>query len=251
MKLIEFKHRYLSVPTGINQITMRRLLTFLLITFAFNGFVQASNNIQSLKEIRDTAKKFLEEKQTSADNREIEITIGKIDSRMRLAKCDAGLEAFFPQHARTQGKTTVGIRCLGTVAWKIFVSVEIAEYQTVWVAQRHISTAETISASDVERKKVKLSLLRKSPIEDLSAIVNTSPIRSIRAGAVLLEGNICLVCKGAKVKVTTQNQFMSILVDGIAMGNATLGETAQVKNSKSKRTFGAVVTGKNKLIVMR
>jgi hypothetical protein len=58
-----------------------------------------------------------------------------------------------------------------------------------------------------------------------------------------------MVRKGDKVAVTAQNEFMSIQVDGIALANARLGETTQIKNSQSKKIFGATVTGKNQLSI--
>ena len=249
MKLIHF--------TSDNQLKRNRLsnsfwrtksvISLFLVCIISN--TQAATSVQAIEEIRQTAKIFLEEKQSSADNPNIEITLGNIDPRMKLVKCDGELQAFFPQSARTKGKTTVGVKCIGTVAWKLFISANIQEFQDVWVSTRNLSTNEIISANDIKLTRMLVSGMRKAPIEDLKQILNTSPRRSIRSGSIIFNDSVCLVCRGEKVSVIAQNNYMSIRVDGIALSNASLGETTQIRNSKSKRIFGAKVTGKSQLSV--
>lgn len=256
MKLIHLNNFTLKMfrSTSLLFRTIIMRLNYILVSLfstllSVNISASTSGNIQSLPEIRQTAKIFLEEMQHSADSNDIEIEIGKIDPRIRLAQCDGLIEAFFPQQSRTMGNTTVGVRCLGTVTWKLYISVNIREFQSVWVAQKDISTNDLITASDVKRERVAISNLREIPIEDKKMILNASPIRSIRAGNIFFEDTICLVCKGEKVDVVAQNEFMTIQVNGIALSNARLGEMTQIKNSKSKRIFDAVVVGKNQLSV--
>jgi len=249
MKLIHFISSKLMILSEAKKSLhlIKHLMFSFLLCMSIN--IQAANKTQSLEEIRQTAKIFLEEKQPSADNPYIEIAIGRIDPRMRLVECDAPLEAFFPQSARTTGKTTVGVRCTGTVAWKLFISVNIQEYQNVWVAERNLSKNDNISVHDIKLKKMLVSGIRKSPIDDLKLIVNTTPRRSIRSGSIIFSDSVCLVCRGEKVNVIAQNDFMSIQVDGIALSDASLGETIQIRNSKSKRIFGAKVIAKSLLRV--
>ena len=140
MKLIPFiSDKYTKL--NLLNITFWQVKTLIsLFLVCLIGNIQAANKVQSIEEIRQTAKIFLEEKQPSADNPNIETSLGNIDPRIKLVECDGQLEAFFPQSARTRGKTTVGVRCLGTVAWKLFISANIQEFQDVWVATRNLPT---------------------------------------------------------------------------------------------------------------
>lgn len=234
-----------------NSQTIPRFLLFglfIALFIGFNGSVYAFER-QDIEKIRQAAKIFLEEKQVPADNTNTEITIGQIDPRMRLAKCSSELEAFLPQTSKRTGKTTVGIRCSGPISWKIFVSAKVTQYQEAWVLSRNVAAGELISQSDLIKRHVELLNTRKVLLTDLKLIINASPRRAMRAGATIFQDSVCLVCRGDKVTVTAKNDFLSINVEGVALNNAVLGEVVQVRNSSSRKTFGATVVGKNQLNV--
>ncbi|TQV84876.1 flagellar basal body P-ring formation chaperone FlgA [Aliikangiella coralliicola] len=224
-------------------------LMILLLIISLPLTAKNAENYQSLEEIRQAAKKFLEEKQPSADIASTEITVGHIDPRTRLQLCDNGLVAFLPSGSRLKGKTTVGVRCNGKQSWKLFLSAKIERYQHVWVTTRNLRPSDILTKSDLTRQRVLTTNMRKIPVEDIALIMNTSPKRSMRSGSVIFQDSVCMVCKGQKVSVSANSQFITINVDGMALNDAALGETAQVRNSKSKRIFGAIVTGKNQLSV--
>jgi len=211
---------------------------------------------QSLPAIEQAAKIFLEEKQVAADNasRETiladrEIKIGTIDPRTRLKPCDGELKAFLPQQYKASGKMTVGVHCTGSVAWKVFLPASIERFMDVWVTSRSISPQEIITRQDVELQRVRFSNARRQPLENIELIENTSPRKRLSAGSVIYQDALCMVCRGDKVSVNAQSSFMSIMVEGVALSDAIMGETTQVRNSKSKRVFAAIVTGKNQLSV--
>ncbi|TQV75299.1 flagellar basal body P-ring formation protein FlgA [Aliikangiella marina] len=249
MKLITFLAVFGNCSNKIPLIP--RFCLFSLFTASLLGFNSAvdAREFQDIEKIRQAAKIFLEEKQVAADKVNTEITIGQIDPRMRLAKCSSEIEAFLPQTSRRTGKTTVGIRCGGPITWKIFVSAKITQYQEVWVLNRNVASGELISQSDLTKSRVEILNVRKIPMTDLNQIINASPRRTMRAGATIFQDSVCLVCRGDKVTVTAKNDFLSINVEGVALSNAVLGEVAQVRNSSSRKTFGATVVGKNQLNV--
>ena len=247
MKLINFQ-LFSSDSTSKNLILVK-IQSFCLVLGLISGLCGqvSAQEIESIEEIRLAAKKFLEEKQVSADKTNTEISIGQIDPRMRLAKCTGEMNAFLPQTYRRNGKTTVGIRCNGPINWKIFVSARITEYQDAWVLNRNLTTGDIVTQDDIEKKRVEVTDSRKIPLTDLKHLLQASPRRAMRAGSTLYQDSVCLVCRGDRVTVSAKNQFLSINVEGVALSNAILGEKAQIRNSKSKKVFGAVVTGKNQL----
>ncbi len=230
--------------------TLKCLLSagFGLFIATFTHILQA-NAIQSVEEIRQAAKKFLEEKQHSADKDNITITVGNIDSRLRLAKCEDALDFFLPQSGRRTGKTTVGVRCNTPTSWKIYVSAEIVRFQEVWIVTRSISRDEIITKADVEKRKMRVKNSRNIPMQSFKQLINASPKKNLRAGSIIYQDSLCLVCRGDKVSVSANNAYLSINVEGIALNDATLGESVQVRNSSSKKVFGATVTGKSQLSV--
>ncbi len=224
------------------------VILFLLSIFTLPAKSQPSN-WQSLDVIQQTAKNFLEDLQSPADNPNTKVIVSSIDPRTRLIACNGSLQAFLAPGMRTTGKTTVGVKCNGNANWKLFLPANVEKFEWVWVANRNLHKTDVISESDLVKKQISTSRIRKSPLQNIAKIVNTSPKRRINAGSVIFADSVCLVCRGQTVNVVASNEYLSIGVEGVAMADAALGETAKVRNSRSKRVFNAIVTGKNQLKV--
>ena len=147
------------------------------------------------------------------------------------------------------GTGPVGIRCAGPIAWKIYVSAEVTNFQAGWVVNRNLLPGEILTQNDISQQRVKISNSKMLPMSDLQQVLNTSPKRRMRTGSTIYHGSVCLVCRGDKVMVSAANQFLSINVEGVALSDAVLGERIQVQNTKSKKVFDAIVTGKSQLNV--
>src|SRR3990172_9755042 len=64
---------------------------------------------QDLVSIEEAARNFILS-QTGMDQDNVEITIGSLDSRLRLSHCDKPVEAFFPAGSGSlSGNTSIGI----------------------------------------------------------------------------------------------------------------------------------------------
>jgi flagella basal body P-ring formation protein FlgA len=233
-----------------------RLMSLLLLVAVF--FTQAfsishANNINSfenLSNVRNTAKTFLEEKTISADTKDIELNIGQIDPRLKLKKCDQPLVPFLLQGYKTFGKLSVGVKCSGTVPWKIFLSATVYHFKTVVIANNALAKGKLISKQDLSYKRVNVTSFRKLPAIDSSQVVMTSPRRFIRAGSIIYMNNICMICKGNKVNVSAGSDYFSINLEAEALADASVGETVRLRNSKSRRIFDGTVVGRNRVRVL-
>lgn len=248
------KLNQIKTQGGKNMLDNRILVNGLLLCFTTilcsTSLSLKANEWQSLEAIEKTARNFLEEKQDPADIVSAEVTISRIDARTRLAACDEPLIAFLSPGMNARGRTTVGVRCNGSRAWKIYLSARVEHRQMVWVTTRRLSKSDVITRNDITQQRVATSRFRQPPLLDLALILNTSPKRMIRNGGVIFQESVCMVCRGDTVSVSANNSFLSIDVEGTALSDATLGEKAQIRNSRSKRVFNAIVTGKNQLKVM-
>ncbi|MDH5432585.1 MAG: flagellar basal body P-ring formation chaperone FlgA [Gammaproteobacteria bacterium] len=191
---------------------------------------------------------------------EINIAVGKVDSRLKLAKCPVALNVFLPQGFKNFGKTTVAVKCevsgnlsktdkLKSHNWTVYVPANIEIYQMVWVTKRYVSKKESISRADIEQKRILKNRHRIAPVTKLEQLLNASPKSGLRAGQIIYPNNICLVCRGDQVNVSAGNQYFSVFVEGVALNNAIIGENVKIRNSQSNRIFTAIVTGKNELYV--
>ncbi len=204
---------------------------------------------ESSKNIQLAAKIFLEEMTNAADNQEIEVTVNNLDPRLRLRLCEDKLQTYLPMDNKRTGRITVGISCQSPVAWKVFVSATVYEYADVVIAKTSMTKKDVITIQDIEIKRVNISKLNKQPIINLTQAINTSARRYLRAGSIIFEDSICMVCRGDVVQISAKSQFFNINLQGIALADATIGENTQVRNSQSNRSFNARVIGKNRLEV--
>lgn len=204
---------------------------------------------ETTENIKQAAKKFLEEISNAADNPSIEVTVNNLDPRLKLRRCDNKLKAYLPKSSKERGKVSVAVQCNSPVAWKLFVSASIDEYADVVVANHSLTRKSIIGNNDIVLKRIKVSSLRKKPLNSKLQVLGSSAKRHIRVGSIIFEDSICMVCRGDNVQISANNEFLNINLQGIALADATIGETTLVRNKQSKRSFSATVIGRNRLEV--
>ena len=218
--------------------------------FLFNASAKNADYYESSQNIRNTAKVFLEEMTSSADITDTELNIGNIDPRLKLRKCGQPLIAYLPPGSKHTGKINVGIKCVGPIQWKMFLSASSYQYQTVIYAKNTLKKGQTINRQDLGKKRVKIDTRNKQPAFDYSEVALTSPRRFIRAGAIIFTDAICMVCRGNRVNVSTGNEYFSINVEAEALADASIGEMVRLRNKNSRRIFDGKVVGRNKAQVV-
>jgi flagella basal body P-ring formation protein FlgA len=225
------------------------LLLFVVLNSLSSSLFASDAAIESHITIQQTAKEFLEEMTTSADNPAIEVSVKALDKRLTLRKCDEPISASLPVGAKSRGKVLVSVSCRAPVAWKVFVSGSVDEYADVVVATRTIPRKSAITKRDVMLQRTKVSPFRQNPMTSLSNVIGASAKRQIRKDMPIFEKSICMVCRGDSVQITARSEFFSINMEGIALSDASIGDMTSVRNTQSKRSFNAKVISKNKLEV--
>lgn len=84
---------------------------------------------EPLERILGVARDFAAETLATKDDMETRIEIGQLDNRLRLARCAHRPSAQFGPGARSDGNTTINVRCSEPVAWSIFVPARIERYR--------------------------------------------------------------------------------------------------------------------------
>jgi len=144
----------------------------------------AANPIQDLAALRTTVYTFLRVHAQNLYGR-TEVTVGNIDSRLRLARCDAPLEAFLPSGDMHAGTITVGVRCPGTRPWRLYVSGRIRLYRPVVVLRRALVRGAVLSSGDLRRETRDVSSLHAAFLSDPARAVGLRLRRRAVAGALL------------------------------------------------------------------
>jgi len=107
----------------MNHTTKIRCAAALLALGAVSA-AQATDTTQSLESIRQAAQMFVSSRIPGEPNT-VEIAVGALDAKLRLAVCAEPLQAALPSGVTFREKTTVAVTCRGGTRWTVYVPVSI------------------------------------------------------------------------------------------------------------------------------
>lgn len=114
----------------------------------------------------------------------------------------------------------------------------------VLVLVRDLARGDVISATDVEWQA--LAPGRTGRSADYDAVIGMEAKRTLKAGQLIQTSDVkaaTVIKKGDPVAIVYVAPGVRLSVDGVAQGEAALGQPVRVLNSYSKRSIDAVATG--------
>lgn len=216
----------------------------LLLLGAFNIQPALGAEIQSLDSIREAARQLIAS-QYPAGEADTRIEIGSLDPRLRLSKCSQPLETFFPQGSRSH-RPTVGVRCSAPKKWTIYVSAEVHQMVTVWVASDYLPRGSLIQQQDFTQKQMDLSQLRYGYYTDFNEVSGKTLKRHLARGAVLTPAAIAItkvIKRGEHVTIIAETGGIMVRAAGQALEDGGVGDIIRVKNLNSRKVIEARVDG--------
>lgn len=226
------------------------LISLLLLQSVVNGNVFAgvtARATQDHAQIRAVVADFV--KQQSASLRgKITTQVGEIDRRIALPECDK-LEAFLPPGSQFVGKTSVGVRCLEENGWSIFVPVQIKISLNLLVSARQLPLGHTLQEADIAIQTGEIS--QSGGLTDPALAIGKVLRLGIGAGQVLREDMLRLpysVSQGQTVQLAAQGSGFSIRSEGVALNNASTGQTVQVRVASGRVISG--IAGSSGVVVV-
>lgn len=215
-------------------------LKSLLLALCLVGSVLAADDttVQSPESILETAKAFLENAARTQHAGRIEVKMGYLDARLRLARCDQKLEAFQAPGARLGGHSSVGVRCPGPSGWTIYVSADIDFFGKALVATRPLTRGAALTADNVKLVETDLSALGQGYLQRLEDIDGMVARRTVPVGAVLTPAMVKaphLVERGDRVRLVSDQGPIQVEMMGEAINAGARGERIRVRALNSQR----------------
>ena len=170
----------------------------------------------------------------------VEISIGSIDPRLQLSRCDK-LDMYIPSGGKLWGNSTVGIRCEQPSPWSIYVPVNVKVVAEVIVSAKQLTTGTIISASDLAKLPADLTQLPGSVMTMPEQAIGKTVTTGVPPGYVLRMDMLRspnIILQGQTVKIVTHGNGFSVSAEGKALGNAAVGQTISIRTPS-----GQVVTG--------
>ena len=200
-------------------------------------------NLHDHGAIREAAASFLADNPPKVRGR-IETSIGRLDPRLRLARCDRALEVTRTPGSRPVGRTTLEIRCSSPKPWKLLLPVNLRVFGSVVAAARTLPRGTVLRKDDLALQEQELSRLGYGYVADLEDAIGKELRRAVRAGATFSPNQLAaerLVQRGQRVTILANAGGIEVRMVGEALADGSRDELIRVRNRKTKRIVEGVV----------
>jgi flagella basal body P-ring formation protein FlgA len=223
-----------------------------LLTLGANA--QASDQgVQDHASIRDAARQHIAASADDLFTARAEVSVGRLDSRLKLTACDQTLETYDSPNGLNGGRGVVGVRCNGSKPWKIFVPVTVALMESVVVTRRPLTRGQAVQADDLVLSETDVSRLHKAYFTRVEDVVGLRAKRAIGSGKTLHAGLLKreqLVRRGKAVSIMADFSGLQVSMQGKAMSDGSYGDRIKVKNLTSGRIISGTVAGNDLVKVL-
>jgi len=168
---------------------------------------------------------------------------GRIDSRLKLAKCQETLYGMTTRDFKVSKSYTVAVYC-DQPNWKIYVSVKADISQQVVVAKDTIFRNDIISENDVTIEKRPLQRSKRYFFKNIADVIGKQAKRNINIGATIVANQLkapLWVKRRQKVIIMAKNDIIQVKMEGIALKNGKENEVIKVRNLKSNKVVEGIV----------
>ncbi|MEM7292754.1 MAG: flagellar basal body P-ring formation chaperone FlgA [Pseudomonadota bacterium] len=170
---------------------------------------------------------------------EVTTRLGKIDPRLRLARCTTPLEIEFVGAADRPGRTFLGVGCSATEKpWTIYVNALIQMRTEAYVTRTALLRGQIVQRSDITTEMIDLGNLRSGYFTSADQLIGMESSRAISAGTVLTPNLLKarqVVRRGQVVTLIASVGGIDVRMKGQAMADAARDTPVRVKNSSSGR----------------
>jgi len=199
--------------------------------------------IQPLGSISSAAEGFVRS-QMPPGEKDIVITAGRLDPRLRLARCAGPLDTSFISGARLQAQVSVAVGCRVAADWTIYVPVTVQSRIRVWALRAPQVQGARLSASDVVAETRLVSGLAVGYLTDLSVLTRETLRHPMPAGAILTSEDLLpdyMVRQGEQVTLVASIDGIQVRAAGLALQSGRYGALIRVQNASSTKVVQGII----------
>ena len=227
--------------------TLRSFAAFLMAAFAYVPV--GAQGTSAYVDVADNwlRKSMLAQQGGDATDLRMEVVVGSLDSRLRLAPCGI-VEPYLPVGVRLWGKTQVGLRCVdGLSRWNVMLPVTVNAYGPAWVVKGQVPAGTVLTDSDVVSSEVNWAEDTNPVLQERGAWVGQVATRVLTTGQVLRMGMVKpaqVFQAGASIRVVAQGAGFLVTADAQALSAGIVGQVARVRMENGRVSTGVVLDGK-------
>jgi flagella basal body P-ring formation protein FlgA len=182
-----------------------------------------------------------------ADPLRIEVVLGELDSRLRLAPCNK-VEPFVPPGARLWGKTRLGLRCVeGASKWSVFLPLTVKAFGPAWVIRGGVASGAVLTQADAVEAEVDWAEDASPVVAKLANWEGYTATRALSTGQVLRQSVVKpaqVFQAGAQVRVVARGYGFQVVSDAQALSAGVIGQVARVRMDNGRIMTGVVTDGR-------
>lgn len=231
----------MPIKQGISKAT---LLCSLTLGFCQNANAQAP--IENIAQIPTQVAQFLTDEYTKTQAVKVEVKVGNLDNRLRLARCSQSLSFGLKDALNNGGNVNVQVSCKGVSSWTILVPAQAKVYRSVAVAGRILQRGDVISASDITTDIKDVSEFRLGFALTPESIVGKEVKFTVNRGEVFRNSALDspqVIKRGDTVTVEAAAGEIRVKTNATAITDGRIGQQIRVKNNQSARIINAKVVG--------
>ena len=219
-------------------------LLLLLLGLQANGALADTVTPHPHKDIILSAEKFLSSNIDPKAYSRVDIKMGQLDSRLRLAQCSSPLTTSLAPGSDFSGKATVHVKCTGKTPWTVFINAHIRLFADVIHTAEPLPRGHILGKHDLVSIESDLSQLRSGYYTRAEQLVGQQLKRRLAQHKVIKVNYVkppTLIKRGEIVSIVAKNTGYSVKMSGTALMNGVRGERIRVKNLSSKRIIEGTV----------
>jgi flagella basal body P-ring formation protein FlgA len=183
--------------------------------------------------------------QASQPGRRIEVRVGRLDPRLKLAPCEV-MEPYLPPGTRLWGKARVGIRCVsGPTRWNVYLPVTVHVWGEGIVAASALRPGSVLTPADLALAEIDLAAEAGAPVVDAQALVGRIVARPLAAGQAVRTVHIkprLWFQAGTTVRLTAIGNGYAIRGSGQALSPGVEGQSVRVRTESGRVVTGAAIS---------
>ena len=176
--------------------------------------------------------------------RRVEVEVGKLDPRLRLAPCRRA-EPYLAGTTRLWGRSRVGLRCVeGTVTWNVFAPVSVKVFGQAYVTASVLPAGSVIVHADLAQAEVDLAESPSKPFTDSLRATGRVLLRAVPAGLVLRESHLrprIWFAAGDEVRLVARGSGFQAVATGQALSVGIEGQLARARTDSGRVVVGSPV----------
>lgn len=213
------------------------LLAWLSLNYTLATAAQQDHGL-----LRATVARFVTQ-QTVGMGGKIAFTVDNIDPRITLQACHK-IQAFLPTGSQLIGRVSVGVRCVKKNGWNIYIPVQIRITRDLLISAHSLTSGQIIHKEDLSRLSTETT--QNIGMTDEKEVIG-KVLRYSVAARYMLRADMLrkpyTVKQGQPVRISIKASGFTLSSTGVAMRNASAGETVQVRTTSGRMVSGIAGAG--------